>query len=280
MNPEKVLVTCQGGGKKPFTTETVLLFNSLKLFGGKLSQAKKIASFTEPIDADTKQRLTKLDVKTRIVEPIKSVTATANKLRNLEFDDIGDIEYVVSLDTDIIVMKDFSSFINGKNILAKPVDMDPLSIDVWKQLFDFFNIEFPTARYKTSFELEETIPYFNGGVLVIPVQHILPLRIAWNNFIQKLMDSMNNLPEQILKHTTFFDQFAFSLAISDKKLPVCELPLEMNFPTHHPIHESYSPQNMKPYLIHHHHLFSDEGKILHCSYEGINKLIDNFNNFS
>jgi len=275
IDPQRVLVICQGSSKEPFLEESEFLFKSLIRYGGTLAESKKIACFSEPVSADNIQRFSDLGVKIRIVQDIDKKYPIANKIQNLSIYEEEDFDFLVSLDTDIIIARDFSSFLDESKVGVKPADQDPLSLEMWKQLFGHFGFDVPKERYLTSFYMKETIPYFNSGVLLIPKKYVSKLYYTWKLYVQKLLNSYNVLQE-IGKHYFHTDQFALSLALEDAKIPHNALPLEMNFPTHYVVHEKTNPENLTPYLIHHHHRFSD-GKMLHCSYPNINRLIDEIN---
>ena len=123
--------------------------------------------------------------------------------------------------------------------------------------------------------MKETIPYFNSGVLLIPKKFVPILYETWKSYVLKLLSAYKNLPE-IKKYSFFTDQFALSLALKDAAIPQKALPLEMNFPTHSVVHKNWNPNKINPYLLHYHHL-TPLNEIAHCSYENINKLIDELN---
>ncbi len=55
MNSKNFLITSQLPNKFPFQLEASYLFKSLTEFGGKLSESKKVACFSESPDDVTKQ---------------------------------------------------------------------------------------------------------------------------------------------------------------------------------------------------------------------------------
>ena len=275
LQPEKILISTQGPNRHPFTLETKYLFKSLNLYGGKLAKAQKVACFSEPIDSKTENELKNLGVKIKIINDIDQRCLLANKIQNLELFDYENIEFLIALDTDVVITKDFSEFLDQSKVSAKPVDQDPLSLEDWKSLFGFFGLKVPEERYLTHFTLQETIPYFNSGVLLVPKKFIKTLYETWKKYVQRLLSSYDDL-SKIKKHSFFTDQFALSLALTDANIPHNALPLEMNFPTHIDVHKDCNPNKINPYLLHYHHL-NTQNEIAHCSYENINKLIDELN---
>jgi len=247
--PDQILISTQGPNRAPYTLEIEYLFKSINLYGGKLAKAQKIACFSEPIDSKTENELKNLGVKIKIVNDIDQRCLFANKIQNLELFDYENIEFLIALDTDVVITKDFSEFLDQSKVSAKPVDQDPLSLEDWKTLFDFFGLKVPKERYLTHFTLQETIPYFNSGVLLVPKKFIKTLYETWKKYVQRLLSSYDDL-SKIKKHSFFTDQFALSLALTDAGIPHNALPLEMNFPTHIDVHKDWNPNIINPYLLH------------------------------
>ncbi len=275
LRSEQILISTQGPNRHPFTLEIKYLFTTLNRYGGKLADAQKIACFSEPVDSKTANELEKLGVKIMIVNDIDKRCPHASKIQNLSLFQDENFEFLIALDTDVLIINDFSEFIDQSKISAKPVDNDPLSIDDWKNLFGYFGLEVPKERYMTHFTMQETIPYFNSGVLLIPKKFIKILYETWKKYVLRLLSSYEDLPK-IKKHSFFTDQFALSLALKDAGMPHNALPLEMNFPTHMDVHKDCNPNKINPYLLHYHHL-TPSNTIAHCSYENINKIIDQLN---
>jgi len=277
IKPENILISAVAENIEPYLHEVEYLFKSLRYHGGNLKKAKCIAYFVNSSTPEIVAKLAALDVKVKIVEPIDVRCPYANKIQMLNTNE--NFEYLVALDTDTIIVNDFSNFLNGYNILAKPVDGDPLTLDQWRMLFEYFGLNLPLKRYKTTFTYTDTIPYFNSGVIIIPKQYVSTLHETWKTFLFKLLDNYKDLT-YINKHAFFTDQFAFALSLESAHLPYEPLPVEMNFPIHNPISPLFNPQVLTPYIIHYHHRFSQDWKILHSSYNNINIFIDTFNSLS
>jgi SAM-dependent methyltransferase len=272
INPERVLVATMADKREPYISEVEYLFRSLSQFGGTLAHARRIAYFTESVDRTVIKRLATMDVIVKIVDPVDVIRPHANKIRLL--DDAEDFDYLVALDTDTIIVKDFSAYLSDSYIAAKPADWSPLNRDQWKKLFQSCNVDMPALRYLTCFDMVQVPPYFNTGVLLIPKQHVSTLRKAWMAFILRLDDAYQTLPGI---DTFFTDQYAFALGIASAGLSCRDLPLEMNFPTHHDVHSSWRPSELAPYILHHHHRISPDGNLLPCSYPNVNTLISSVN---
>ena len=287
LDPSKILIATQCTPIEPWKSEVLRLFKSLKFFGGNLVKAKKVVCFSEPIDKDFKNELEELDVKIIFIESLYSEYLYANKIQMLQIKE--DYDVLITLDTDVIITGDFSSYIDENNISIKIVDTDSLGLENWKKLFEFFKLDMPEDKFQTCITNDTTIPWFNSGVLFIPKKFSSQLYDSWIKYNKKLIENYYTL-DFISKNSStydhkfaFTDQYALALAIHDLKLPYKQLSLEFNFPTHYSIHLDFSPQNIKPFLIHYHHRITKLQNVMHCFYSKTNKLIDSVNtklNFS
>src|SRR5919197_5660837 len=84
----KLLISCVGENDELYTSEVLLLFRTIKKFGGKIaSNSTLIANFVKSIDPTIKQSLEDLGVKVRIINAFDTRNPTSNKIRMLEIDD-------------------------------------------------------------------------------------------------------------------------------------------------------------------------------------------------
>ena len=219
MNPNKILIGCTVKEKnlEYVNLETDYLFRTLNEFGGKLSDTKKIAVFTENPDPALKNSLDTQQVEIRIAESLNKNYQYENALLVLQEGIKENVDVIVMLDSDVVIAKDFSSFLCDSKILIKPEDRDPFSLDEWKELFNLFNVPFPKERVYTSCFRQETIPYFNIGVVIIPKKYALQLLKEWKFFIKEILEKKNLLPENFSKNLFFTTQIAFALAFDKIK---------------------------------------------------------------
>jgi hypothetical protein len=271
INSERVLVACVAEDRPRDGREVLLMFHSLLRLGGGLAHCRRIAFFVDHVDTRLSRQLFSIGVETRVVGRVDVRCPHANKIRMLM--DIGDdTDWVVALDTDVAVAGDISRHLAGANVRAKPVDSDPLSMPQWSSLFDRFALEPPPERYLTTFDRRETIAYFNSGVLIVPGVLATHLAAEWTSFVKSVIGVYDELPA-IAPHAFFTDQFALALALARRDIRVNPLPLEMNFPTHRPIHPCWQPDNAEPLLLHHHHRITEDGALLSCGYRGPDNAI-------
>jgi hypothetical protein len=253
--------------------EVELLYRTLRHFAGELSQAAGRAYFVTGVQQEVVDRLSELGVTVEVVEPVDERCPHANKIRMLAD---GDFEYLVALDTDVVVSRDFSVHIGGEAVGAVPAHRDPLGPVGWERIFEHFGLRLPVTRYRMGMGGSEVIPYFNSVVLVIPRAHLSPLRDSWLSFVHRLLDAYDMLPA-IAKHRYYTDQFAFSLALHAMGIPNRALPVEMNCSTISPLHPWLDPERITPYIVHHHHRLSARGELALASHAGLNQSIDTIN---
>src|SRR5262245_24290551 len=175
--PRRLTVVCTAEPQEPFLTEAFHLFRTLRIFGGTAAESQCVACFVGSVPGRAAERFAELGVLIQIVDRVDDRCPHANKIRMIE--PHPDTAYLVALDTDIVVARDFSEHLTGNAFVAKIVDHDPLTEENWRQLFARFGMQSPLARYLTSFHNAETIPYFNSGVLCVPNQATIALREAW-----------------------------------------------------------------------------------------------------
>lgn len=276
MIPERSLVATVTENRYPFDRETVLLFATLRHFGGSLSRARAIAYFVNAANADTVEQLHELGVEVRTCQPVNPAVPHASKISALHDD--TEIDYLVVLDSDTCILRDFSIYLAGHAIGIKPVDCERLTMAEWEHLFTFFGLEVPSTRYLTTVDRVETIAYFNSGVLIVPRRHIVSLRESWRTFTQRIIDSHPTLPEAA--RYSHSDQFALAIALAAERIPVRALPHEMNFPTHLPVHPDWRPESLEPFIIHYHHRLAPDGGLLPSLYDHVNREIDRINEIS
>ena len=276
----KLLISCVGENDELYTAEVLLLFKTIKKFGGNVAaNAILVANFVKSIDPTIRQNLEDLGVKVRIVEPAEHAReTTSNKIRMLEMDDDDyDYDVLIALDCDTAVVRDFSSEINPQFFQAMPADMDLLTVPQWQKLFSYFDLQIPPERFNTT--KKTIITYFSSAVMSIPKQYIKRLRNRWDEYFFGLFEYCKNL-EDLAIHRYFFEELALSLAIEKEKIPYKDFPVEMNFPTNYLVKPSLLPDIMSPFIIHYHHLYNLDGSLIKTGYkipdlaiESINELL-------
>ena len=281
MDSDRILIGCtvKDKNREYANLEAEYLFRTLNKFGGELKNSKKIACFVENPDSLLKEILESMNVQIKIPNQLDDRYPEANALLVLQEGIKEDVDVIAMLDTDIVITKDFTEHLSTTKILIKPEDSDPFSLNDWNQLFDFFQIPFPKERFYTSCSGQKTIPYFNGGVIIIPKKFAVELLEYWKYFIKQILDKKNQLPKRFIEKIRFTGQFAFSLALIKSKFPYDALPLSMNYPYSGTVHPSENPESLDPFVIHYHHCILETRNLMHCPYDNINVKIDQINEF-
>lgn len=264
----KILVTCLGENNEMFHFRILTLFKTLKAFGGQLADAKLLAIFVDNVDEPVYKKLITMGVKVRIVKPYDSkLQRHCNKIRMLEIE--ADYDVLIALDCDTVITRDFSSEIYTSRIRRCDSLLDPLTIDEWKYLYNYFNLTIP--------KVENEI-HANSAVLFIPRKHVKPLRDAWIHYANVITDLFfSNEKWNIIGQNKYYtDQFALSLALADQKINVDLLPAEFNIH----INGSYQAwaESLHPYIISYHHNVTPDGKLVTTGMTVPDQYIQKVNN--
>lgn len=266
----KAIISCVAENNKEYFIKTRNLVKSIRRLGGTLANDHIIINFVDAVEPGFKKTLEQYNCQVRIVPRFDKRSPHCNKIRMLDLNRNFDI--LIGLDADTVVVKDFSAFLDSGCFAAKVTDGNQLTMEQWKKLFNYFNLPFPTQFLMTHSSYVPVIPYFNSGVLIIPSKYIPLIKKKWQFYALKLLNSFDRLGN--LKSKKFFtDQLSLSLTLAATNIPVRPLPLEMNFPTQCPIHPSFSPDNIEPYILHYHHKYTPAGFLQNCNYNKPNQAI-------
>ena len=277
MDPKRVIIACQGSPTEKFLLQMENLFKSLELNGGSLKQAKRLAVFSEPIESKKTLNLNKLNVRIKISKDLVPDYLFSNKIRMLELGEYNDdYDFLVALDTDILINRDFSNFLKNGGLSASFVRSSKNSMQQWNKIFKYFGLELSTKKNFSSITKVEIPPLFNSGVLIIPQKYTSLLYTKWKKYVLKLIKSYNEI-EDNFEPRRFIDQIGLSLAIIEGKIPYISLPIEMNFPTRPRKNPDFFPTDTEPYLFHYHNWYKKDGNLRLSPYVNINKFIDKIN---
>lgn len=272
--PGRVLVSAVAEPREPWQTEICRLFETLRQLGGAVSAARATALFTGQPDAHTVATLEALQVDVRLITAVDPQCPHANKIRMLEQDD--DVDWILALDTDMLITGDLSEQLRHPAVMLRVVDADPLSHAQWRRLFDYFGVELPADRLRTTCTGKKTPAYFNSGAVFVPRTYAAPLAAAWRDYVQRLLSAYNSLGD-VAHHAFYTDQIALSLALASSEVPVQPLPVEVNTPSHSPIHRRWRPGSITPRLVHYHHQVDAAGRVSPSGYVGVDSQIDRAN---
>lgn len=259
--------------------ETVVLFRTLEALGGRLGGARRVVHCVgDPGRAD-RDELRALRVSVRTAQAVDDRVPYANKVRMLQAE-YARCDHVLAVDNDVAVAADPTPWIGGSRVAAKPAEADVLSLREWELLYAHFGLPMPEARCVTHLQARETAPYFNSGVLVVPARVARDLGTTWERCCRALAAAVLARPRAlpfVVPHPPLIEQLALSLTLQALALPVRELPLALNFPTHRPVHPAFGPDDVRPVLLHHHHRLAVDGTLLPCTHTAANVAIARVN---
>jgi hypothetical protein len=273
-SPGRIRVAAVAENREPYRREIELLFASLRMLGGSLARAEAVAYFIPSVEAQRESRLGDLGVDVRVADFPCPGFPYLNRLCTLERAD--DCDWLVVIDTDAVVAKDFSAELREPAILARAAYSCPLGLDEWESLFGFFGLDLPLARMTMLHDLTETVPYFNVGGLFIPGRHVQALRDAWLDTTEAILSEEARFAN-VTRHRRVLDQLAFTVALFRAGLPHAEVPVELNLSTHPALHPSLDPGRLEPFVIHHHHRLYPDRQIMPSGYEQLDKAITRVN---
>jgi hypothetical protein len=274
----KLQVTCLGENSPNWFTGIQNLALSVRRFEGPLGEARMIAHFIGDADPRFVEELARLDVVTRVVEPM-SGGGPANKLRMFEPEPADEFDLLVALDCDVVVSRDFGSLLDDAAIGVKTVDFDRLKQRDWRKLCAAADLDGrPENELYATTTGRTTPPYFNSGVITVPRELCRPLGAAWMQSYKWLRARLAEDPHLLPRHLHWFgEQISLALAIRAGDLPWRELPAGMNFPTHVGNRAGESPEGTAPYVLHYHGEIDAEGFLIPPSPGPARVQIEEFN---
>ncbi|WP_134699059.1 hypothetical protein [Ammoniphilus sp. YIM 78166] len=273
----RFIISCLGENTEVYHERILALIRTLKHFGGTMAKQKTIVYFNGAKDPKVEQELIKLGVTVQISKPFDVRSPHSNKVRMLEIDEERDYDVLLILDCDLVIAQDFVDQILNDRIQAAPVYIDFLTNSQWRHIFSVFDLRFPKKKMET-FLGEKTVPYYNSGVIAIPRKYVRPLRELWKKYIKLLLDQFEGKLNDIAEKSYFTDQIALTLALQEGKFPFTPFPLEMNFQINQSVHEKFSPDLRKPYIIHYHKKLINN-KIRKTGYKNPDRFIRKLNRF-
>ena len=258
-------------------TQAVRLVRSIRWFGGELAHARVVVCGVGPLESSARETLEALDVEVRSVSRFHPANPTGNRHQLIaELLDAPE-KVLFLLDCDTIVVRDPLPFLlpslNGEAFQAKIAPTPTVSDEVFERLFEHFRLTKPPRSHIAAFNFEPTIPYFNAGVFAIPTSMARILAPAWRKFNIALADQPH-LAAPCQRH---IHQASLTLALVETGVPCVELPAAMNYQINA---QQLTPPpgfaEIDPVIIHYHHLASDDGFLLPCTYPGAQARIEMF----
>lgn len=235
--------------------EVRLLLRSLRRLGGRHAHTSTRVHTVGAAQPELRAELEALGVEVRACELFDERCLTANKLGMLE--DIEDADYLLMLDNDVVIGGDITPHLVGESIALEPECVDHPGMERWKALFAGLKLDIPPARMLTTIDSQETIAYYNTGVILVPRSLVAPLRDAWGLAIRDVLDLCARVP-LLAEVQPMADQMALSVCLARRALPRRSLPIAMNFHTRFAFHPAWEAETCRPVLLHHHHALTPD----------------------
>ncbi|MGA5688522.1 methyltransferase domain-containing protein [Cytobacillus pseudoceanisediminis] len=252
----RLMIGCVTENNPKYQRQTLNLVQSIRWFGGNSAQADIYVCIVERADDEFLKELNKFGVFIRIVKRFNQNHPQSNKLRFFELPEIDYYDTIMFLDCDTIIVQDPLKYIDGKNFQAEIAAGATVPHEVFKDLFDNYNLKMPDRSYKTTLSGVSTIWYCNAGVLIFPKEILKSFFPVWRNYTEDLIRNKHLLKD----YFQFCEQASLTLSFVKNPVSFKKLPMKMNFPLVG--RSSMAIQQCDPVIIHYHHR-SDESGLIH-----------------
>ena len=255
----KILFSCVSESDPEWLPRVQNLVLSLRRFGGSCKAAPFVVNYVDRVPPKAASVLSEMGAETRCVAPFRD-RGPQNKLRMLDLHDSFDFDVLVALDCDTVVVGDPAPHIPPSAIGAKPVDYDPLTRRDWRRLNRILNITASEPAMHATSTGRKIPPCFNSGVLTVPRPLCEPFQQDWLCAHAQVTGALGSNSQLIPRHLHFFaDQLSLALCLAHTRLDFVPLLVDMNFPTHVPVHGSSLSGNTQPVILHYHGAVDEQG---------------------
>jgi hypothetical protein len=254
-------------------TQAIRLVRSIRWFGGELAGARIVVCGVGTLESGARRSLEELGAEIHSVSRFHPANPTGNRHQLVaELLDAPE-EILFLLDCDTIVVRDPLPYLTAGAFQGKIAPTPTVSDEVFERLFAHFGIRKPPRSCIAPWNGEPMIPYFNAGVLALPRALARTLAPSWRKFNEVLADR----PELVAPCQRHMHQASLALALAETGVPYAELPEAMNLQINTQ-HLTPPPgfAETDPVIIHYHHLATDDGFLLPCSYPGAQARIELF----
>ena len=261
-------------------TRAVMLFDSLRTFGGELADSPCIMLAPEkgePLPDKTRKRLSELDVhlipfiidEEAVRFPLASLAYAAARV---EQQVRGETEILVWMNEDTLIVRPPVDFLvrEGINFAYRPVHHTKIGSvydrppdDFWSLIYQHCGVTQDMAFAMETCIRDNTIrAYFNAGLLVVRPEH--RLLETWLDYFKRLYQHPDFQP--FFKKDVFYMVFMHQMVLAGVVLNIfereelLELPESVNYPLN--LHLECPPEH-RPRLLNH---------LITCRYEGIEDL--------
>ena len=254
-----LLVGCVTENDPKYLGQALRLVRSVRWFGGELAQARFLVCAVEGIADSSRKELESYGCEVRVVQRFHPQNGSSNKLRFFEEAWEEDREMLLALDCDTLVVRDPLPLMRHGRLQAKIESLPTVTHDVFVRLFRHFGLPLPPRSHVIGWTRTPTIPYFNGGVVLLPSNLARQLAPVWGAFNRELAER----PELAYPCERHLHQASLSLALAACPVPFQEAPVELNYQlnaTHLDPPEGFLA--LDPAILHYHGLVDPVGYLL------------------
>jgi hypothetical protein len=160
-------------------------------------------------------------------------------------------DHYVFLDTDMICVDDFTSFLPPSAVAGKIVDLENPSLELLRHLFERAGFrDLPQIVGVEATDGKTFQGNCNGGLYSVPAEFAEQLFVAWRGHALALLDDVEALRTE--GKASHVDQISFCMAVQTTKVPFAQLPSNCNYYIHfsgtHSLRDSARPLA----LLHYH----------------------------
>lgn len=268
------LIGCVADRSPKYLDQALRLVQSIRWFGGTASDADLVVCCVGGAPNPYLEQFARYGVRTVTVEPYNAVHPYSNKLRFLQMEGLSAYDQVVLLDCDTIVTQDPAPHLRGAWFAAKPADVATVTADIFRRLFEVFEIAWPASTVRCTVSGELSIPYFNSGVISFSREAVGKLLPAWLEIHDRLLRQLPLLEDRQM----FCDQASLALAVAATRAPVTSLSNALNFPLHFAGDPAAANDlDVDAVVIHYHSLVDPSGQIKERGLPKVDARIRAFN---
>lgn len=269
-----LLVGCVTENTPQYLSQTLRLAQSIRWFGGELARARLLVCAVDEIADSSRKELESYGCEVRVVPRFHPKNGSSNRLRFFEEAWDEGREMLLVLDCDTLVVRDPLPLMRRGRLQAKIEPLPTVTHDVFVRLFRHFGLPLPPRNHVMEWTRTPTIPYFNGGVVLLPSDLARQLVPVWGSFNRELAER----PELVYPCERHLHQASLSLALAACPVPFEEAPVELNYQlnaTHLQPPEGFL--TFDPAILHYHDLVDSAGYLLPPPYPLARMRSERFN---
>ncbi len=280
---DRVLWSCVTEDRPDWHDRVTNLVLSIRMFGGAHAEDPVVVNVVGSCDPDFRAVMEGMDADVRIVERVHPECVYANKLRMLELaghQRAAGAEVLMALDCDVLVLGDPSPRLTASAVCVKPADVDALPEARWQAMYEALGMPLPARSYVATTTGTPMVPYFNSGVVLVPMSYAPRLLDSWLGMIDTVLDLYRTHPDVVPARKRFYvDQYALALALESDGMGVRPLPVTYNLPLNLPTHRALRSQVLDPVIVHYHKNRDADGFMYASPVSGevVNPRLDAFN---